>query len=319
MYLVLLKNVSDDDKNLYYSTTDAEDRDCDSLLLHLDKLYARHSDLDKNEDFDRYHECYRRGRSLKEWRQEWVMLRTVAMRAGLEKSGQDKSDFLRRAELTAEQLAQVMAGISRAKTDHEERRRNEQTSTLYNELDGAIAEMVHLEYAEQAVNVSRPNTKSTTKQTPNATALIGQGGWSEQDNALFTRAFAKGQGKGGGKGGKGSGSGKGGGATGGEKPSGWREPCKWAADCRYKDSTCKLWHPGAKVQGKGKGKGKGRSKSLPPNRSTPMNDKKPGGSDRPCPKCGFIVFGSKLECFKCGTQVEPTKKKEPAGAGKGLG
>jgi len=321
MYLALLKNLSEEDKNQFYLSTDSDDRDCDSLIKHLDKLYARHSELDRNEDYDKYNECYRRGRSLKDWRTEWEMLRTVAVRAGLEKCGQDKSDFLRRAELTTEQLAQVHAGISRQKKDHDVRHED---GKVFSDLDAAIAEIAHLEYAEQAVSASRPSAKSTAKQTPNASALIGHSGWSEQDDALFTRAFAKGQGKGGGKGGKGSGKGKGkgAGATGGDKPPGWREPCKFGAECRYKDSTCKLWHPGAKGQGQGKGKGSGkdRSKSLPPNRSTGANDKKPGGADRPCHQCGVVVFGSKLICFKCGIKVEPATKNPSAGAGgKGLG
>jgi hypothetical protein len=318
MYLALLKNLSEEDKNMFYLSTDSDARECDSLIKHLDKLYARHSELDRNEDYDKYNECYRRGRSLKDWRTEWEMLRTVAGRAGLEKCGQDKSDFLRRAELTTEQLAQVLAGTSRQKKDHTDRHGNDK---VFSDLDAAIAEIAHLEYAEQAVSASRPSAKSTTKREPNASALVGKSDWSAQDDALFTRAFAKGQGKGG-KGGKGSGKGKGkgAGATGGDKPSGWREPCKFGAECRYKDSTCKLWHPGAKGQGKGKGSGKSRNKSLPPNRSAVANDKKPGGADRPCPQCGVVVFGSKLNCFKCGIKVEPTTKGPSEGAGgKGLG
>ena len=128
--------------------------------------------------------------------------------------------------------------------------------------------------------------------------------------ALLTKGWGKGGGKGG-KGGKGKpgggkasgGAGGKGSAKGGGKSAGWKEPCRFGAECKYKD-TCKFWHPST-----------ARARSLPPER-TGANPK-PGGSDRKCPKCGVTVFGSKLECFKCGIRVEP--KPPGKGGGKGPG
>ena len=311
LYSVLLKAVPEEDRHNYHHIVDSMQRDCASLLDYLDKTHARLTQLDKTEDIAKYRNCTRRGRGLKEWRQEWERMRKIALRAGLQPSSQDKQDFVTAAELTDLQLSQVHAGMSRAQDLHDEKVWPDGVKVEFDELAAAIKEISHYEYAEQSAQGGK---KSTKVPKDSDKALYAGMGYSEHEVAEAVYAyFGKGKGKGKGKG---LGKGDNGASTKEQKPAGWKEPCQFGAGCRNMNTTCKGWHPRAKGKGKGKGKGEQRSKSEPPNANR-TGSARIGGSDRDCPGCGVKVFATKLNCFKCGIKVEPVPGRPPNKGGKG--
>jgi hypothetical protein len=309
LYSVLLKSVPEEDRANYHHLVDSTERDCASLLDYLDKTHARLTQLDKTEDIAKYRNCTRKGRGLKEWRQEWERVRKVAVRAGLKPSSQDKQDFVTAAELTEQQLSQVHAGLSRAQDAHNEKVWPDGVKVEFDELAAAIKELSHYEYAEQSALGGKKSNK-----VPKDSDKALYAGYSDYEvNEAVYAYFGKGKGKGKGKG---LGKGDNGANTKEQKPAGWKEPCQFGAGCRNMNTTCKGWHPRAKGKGKGKGKGEQRSKSEPPNANR-VGSARIGGSDRDCPGCGVKVFATKLNCFKCGIKVEPVPNRPPNKGGKG--
>jgi opacity protein-like surface antigen len=313
LYSVLLKSVPEEDRANYHHLVDSTERDCASLLDYLDKTHARLTQLDKTEDIAKYRNCTRKGRGLKEWRQEWERVRKVAVRAGLKPSSQDKQDFVTAAELTEQQLSQVHAGLSRAQDAHNEKVWPDGVKVEFDELAAAIKELSHYEYAEQSALGGRKSNKVPKDSDKALYAGAGMGYSDYEVNEAVYAYFGKGKGKGKGKG---LGKGDNGANTKEQKPAGWKEPCQFGAGCRNMNTTCKGWHPRAKGKGKGKGKGEQRSKSEPPNANR-VGSARIGGSDRDCPGCGVKVFATKLNCFKCGIKVEPVPNRPPNKGGKG--
>ena len=302
MYLMLTNAIPTRDRLNYMREVDQPKRGVKHLMDYVHNVYKADMDLREYHDYNDYATFKRKGKSFRDFRLEWERKRAVALRTGRLTAGkQDYDDFVRMLELSREQLVSLNQEVST-----KEKAAEGAGALTFDKLDCALEWLKHVIYAEEhaAGNGSDPRNpgKKTKVDWNNPVAL-----------AAWTAATSKGKGsgKGSGKGGKGKGSAHrsssaprtGTGTTDGK--AAMRKPCPKGANCPNKTS-CELWHPGEGRVKNTKGGGKG-GKYKAKTHNGKVTKKKPGGADRKCPKpdCGFMVFGSKTKCLKCGTDVPP--------------
>ena len=279
MYLALVKAVPTSDKIDYQKDIDSEGRTVTSLLEFLDRVKGRDSELEASEDIASYRSCVRAGRTLRDFRVEWERRRKIALRTGrMNEQPQDFNDFLQAAQFSEDEVKQIRTQMHKDKLG----------DPKLDELKWVLQHCVHLEFAASVSVSSCGGVKSA------AVAAVTWSSVSSESQAFFTKGLQKGKGGGAGKGkGKGKDVGKSGSLGG--KTHGGKSGKPWAGGGK-----------GGGGKGGGGGGSRNRSSSAPPSGGQP----KVGGSDRPCPnpECGAMVFGSKLECFKCGTHTPPVHK-----------
>ena len=220
---------------------------------------------------------------------QWEEFRQQALATGrlTTNAKQDLDDFVQAAELDGQQAVSYKIELGKAMQAHEEKRSSGVSDQEFDCLRWMIDHYFH-----------------HLEITSHGQESAGNRGKRQESAAAFSKGEKKG--KSGGKGGKRS-RGRSSSPTPavnreGSKPQvKKRPPCPKGADCPNKDS-CVKWHPGERAQK--------RDKSVQQRRDPSKGPARPGGFDRMCVKsgCEAMVFGSKLECFKCGTACPKADK-----------